>query len=226
MALAANGGNMELLNSGLIALFLAVVPVVIGLSLYLSWKRRKALGELAASMGLPFLAVGPELYFLEATGLEIFRLGRSRKASNLIRVSIPACESSFFDYSCSTGGGKNRKTHSFTLALIECMRCQAPYFDLKPESFIYKLGEVIGFKDIDLPAFPLFSDKYRLTGADAAAVHLFFTPARAAWFERNPGLRVQGAKNFLVMFKREVSLPVDAWPGFIEEAKAFCVDAM
>ena len=209
----------------LIALVVLAVAAVIGAAFYVEWKRRTALAALAASIGLPFSKDGPEPYFLENTGLEIFSLGRARKASNLIQTALPSGQLQVFDYRYTTGGGKSSQRHSFTLALIAC-KCEMPHFDLKPETFAYKFGELLGFKDIDLPAFPLFSDKYRLTGPDEAAVRMFFNPDRAAWFERNQGLHAQGAPGYGLLFKKEGRLPVDAWQTFIEEAKTFAAEAL
>jgi len=216
---------MEFLQNNVFWLVILAVAAIGGIAYYLSWLRRKKLGELASSMGLLFSEEGPDQAFLEGTGLEIFCSGHSRKASNMIQVSSPAGELRFFDYRYSTGHGKHRHTHHFTLALVKCA-IQVPDFELKPETLMYKLGEAIGFKDIDLPAFPVFSDKYRLTGADETAVHMFFTPERAAWFERNPGLRLQGGRNSIVFFKRDGNLPADAWQGFMEEVKAFAAEVL
>ncbi len=213
------------LQSNMLWIFLAIPAVVIAFSFYSKWRRRKDLEQLAASIGLLFSPEGPDAYALEGTGLEIFRLGRSRKSSNLIQTQSRAGNISFFDYRYVTGGGKNSQSHNFTLALIACQGFAVPAFDLKPETFVYKIGEALGFKDIDLPAFPLFSDKYRLTGPDEAAVHLFFTPRRAAWFEANLGLRVQGAGGHLVIF-RTGCLPVSSWQSFMEEVKAFAAEVL
>lgn len=216
---------MHFSQEQLILLGILVVAAIAGAVYYVEWKRRGVLAALAASIGLPFSADGPEPYFLERTGLEIFSLGRSRKASNLIQTALPSGQLQVFDYRYTTGSGKNSQRHSFTLALISC-KCEIPHFDLKPENFAYKFGELLGFKDIDLPAFPLFSDKYRLTGPDEAAVRMFFNPDRAAWFERNLGLRVQGAPGYGLLFKKEGRLPAEAWQTFIEEAKTFAAEAL
>lgn len=217
---------MELLHSNPVFIFIGVAAALIGLVIYFKWKRRKDLEELAASIGLPFSAEGPDEDRLGRSGLEIFATGRSRKAFNLLTSQSGAGQVSFFDYHYVTGSGRNSQTHNLTVALIECSRVQIPYFDLKPEGLLYKIGEMLGFKDIDLPAFPLFSDKYRLTGPDEKAVHLFFTPQRAAWFERNQGLRVQGAPGHLAILKGAGQLPVNAWQGFIEETKAFAAEVL
>lgn len=212
-------------KDNMVLVIIGAFALIVGFAFYLDWRRRNALAELAASMGLPFFKDGPEQYALESTGLEIFRLGRSRKASSMMEVQASGGRIQVFDYKYVTGSGKNSQTHNFTLALIYC-RCQIPHFDLKPETLMYKIGEMIGFKDIDLPAFPVFSDKYRLTAPDETAVHMFFTPSRAAWFERNLGLWVQGAPGHALLFRGETRLPVDAWQGFIEEARAFAAEVL
>ena len=217
---------MELFHTHPVLIFVVVIAAVLGLVFYLNWKRRKDLEQLAASMGLPFFPDGPDMGSLQSTGLELFRLGHSRKASNLIETSVAAGRLRFFDYRYTTGSGKNSSTHNFTLALIDCGGCPVPEFELKPESFIYKIGEALGFKDIDLPAFPLFSDKYRLTGPDEASIHLFFTPRRAAWFERHQGLRVMGAPGHIILSANDRYLPVNSWPTFIEDVKAFAAEAL
>ena len=217
---------MQFSQEHLMLLVGLAVVAVIGIAFYLDWKRGNDLAALAASMGLPFSKYGPDPSAVENTRLELFGMGRSRSASNLVEIALPSGQLQVFDYKFTTGGGKNSHTHTFTLALFTCTRCDIPYFDLKPETVMYKLGEFVGFKDIDLPAFPVFSDKYRLTGPDEGAVRMFFNPDRAAWFERNQGLHAQGAPGYGLLFKKEGRLPVDAWQTFIEEAKTFAAEAL
>lgn len=216
----------ELTPVHLFVIISAVVAGGVALSYYMRYRRRSALAALAASAGLPFSADGQDFLSLEGTGVELLRTGHSRDAANMTRLGVPAGELRVFDYSYVTGSGKNRNSHDFTVALFECSTLQAPQFDLRPETLLYKLGEMAGFKDIDLPAFPVFSEKYRLTGPDEAAVHMFFTPERAAWFERNQGLYVQASGKFVLLFKKEGLLPVSAWQGFIEEARIFAAEVL
>lgn len=211
---------MNFIEAHPLAIFLGVAASIVALVFYLEWKRRRDLGELAASMGLIFSKDGPDIVDLAGTGLELFRSGHSRRARNMIEAHAGSRRIQVFDYKYRTGYGKNSHTYNFTVALIHCAAA-VPDFDLKPETFIHKIGEMIGFKDIDLPAFPEFSRKYRLTGPDEKAVHMFFTPARAAWFEQNQGLRVQGGGHRLLLLKGNGRLPASSWQGFIEEAKAF-----
>jgi hypothetical protein len=213
-------------NDGLMLKWLYALPfLVAGLIVWAVWyqgkKRREAAAALAASMGLSFSTEGPGQAELDGAGPELFRTGHSRRARNLISSRWRGGALQFFDYDYTVGHGKGRQVHSFTLALIECRDLQVPVFSLAPENFLHKFGELFGFKDIDLEGFPVFSDKYRLTGPAESEVRAFFNAPRAAWFEAHLGLYVQGAPGHIVFFKQERQLPVEQWQGFMQEANVF-----
>ena len=202
-------------------IFAALVIPIVGIAYYLTYRRRKALSELAASMGLLFTEKGPEPDYLERTGLGIFSLGHNRAASNLmeIRGSGSSPDISFFDYRYTTGGGRSNHTHAFTVALFDLKTSKAPSFELKPETFIYKIGELVGFKDIDIPTSPLFSDKYRLTGPNEMEILSFFHPGVVAYFEQHLGWQAQGAGRYLLVFKGEKPVAPSDYQAFMEETK-------
>ncbi len=217
---------MEFFATNAVAIVFGLVIAGVILAYWLERKRRSDLEQLASSMGLRFSPEGPDLSSLENTRLDLFHSGHSRKAANLIGLSASGGQLRVFDYEYVTGSGKHSQTHHFTAARIAGGK-DVPFFDLKPETLLHKVGELIGFKDIDLPAFPLFSEKYRLTGPEEAPVHMFFTPRRAAWFENNPGLRVQGAPGYVLLFPAgNGRLAVDKWMTFIEETKAFAAEVV
>jgi hypothetical protein len=127
---------MEIFPAHLLATAIVIAAAAVALPFYLNWKRRQDLAQLAASMGLAFSPDWPDSFSLEGTGLEIFGLGHSSKAANLIQAESGAGIISFFDYRYTIGGENNGSTCKFTLALIACSGCVAPNFDLKPETFI------------------------------------------------------------------------------------------
>ena len=202
-------------------IFLAlVVALAIGGAVYLSFKRRKDLERLALSASLAFDSDAAGLPYLENSGIDLFNLGHSRKSSNLIiSYGAGADRVYFFDYSYVTGSGKNSVTHSHTLAFFEFARSLFPRFSLRPENFLDKIGEMIGFQDIDIDGFPVFSKEYKLNGPDIAGVRAFFGPHVVNYFEHNPGWRVQAAGQRLIAFKKDRVVPVCAYQAWMEEAK-------
>lgn len=201
-------------------LFFALVLAAFGGVFYLSYKRKKDLERLALSAGLEFDADAAGLPYLENSGIDLFNLGRSRKSSNLmISSGAGAGKVYFFDYSYTTGSGKSRTTHSHTLAFFEFSSPIFPRFSLRPENFLDKIGDMIGFEDIDIDGFPAFSREYKLNGPDVAAVRAFFGPRITGYFEQNPGWRVQAAGQRIIVFKNNAVVPVAVYQTWMEEAK-------
>ena len=204
----------------LLLFVLMLIPVGVGLWLYLDYKRRKELELFAASAGLAFEPDADRLPRLEESGLELFTQGHSRKYKNLMVTSGAGAERVyFFDYSYLTGSGKQRRTHQFTPACFEFRETLFPRFELRPETFLDKLGEMIGFADIDVAGAPEFSKRYRLTGQDKAAVLAFFGPRTVSFFEQHPGWRAQASGGRIVLFGREGLIPVNVYRDYMEECK-------
>lgn len=211
------GSDMGLIFAAVSAFAVAALL----LSLYLSYLRRKALEELAVSRGMNFAKEGFQPGELSGTGLPVFTQGSYRRSGNRLSGagSGSAKTISFFDYSYTTGAGRSRRTRVFTLALADFGAPRLPAFELKPEGLIYKLGELIGFKDIDIESAPEFSAKYRLTGPSEPEVRAFFGPATVMCFERHLGLRVQGGGRYMAIYRRAGRLPASAYAGFIDEVR-------
>jgi hypothetical protein len=217
----SSGTCPSLLGINPFLIFGAAAALVVCGALYSYYLRRKALAELAASMGLEFSKDGPDAGLLSRTGLQLFSAGRSRKASNLIaaRTGAKGPEISFFDYSYTTGSGKNSHSHSFTVALFDYKSRSLPSFDLEPENILHKLGELVGFKDIDIPSAPVFSSKYRLTGDKEPEVVSFFCPEAVAWLERNTGWRAQACGCHLLLTRSSGQVRAADYPAFMIDAK-------
>jgi len=196
------------------------VAGVIG-AFYFAYLRRKALEDLAVSRGMTFVKDGPPQSVVTGTGLPLFARGDRRHWSNMLAGAGAggASEIFFFDYTYSTGSGRNRHSHGLTLALADFRSPRLPDFELKPEGIIYKIGELLGFKDIDIESAPEFSSKYRLTGPSEPAVRAFFGPAAVMCFERHQGLCVQGNGRYMLIYRKEAQLSAAAYPGFIDEVR-------
>lgn len=188
---------------------------------YFAYLRRKTLEGLAVSRGMNFVKEGPPQSLVMGTGLALFARGNRRHWANMLAGAGAggAAEISFFDYTYSTGSGRNRHSRSMTVALADFRSPRLPDFELKPEGLIYKIGELLGFKDIDIESAPEFSSKYRLTGPSEPEVRAYFGPAAVMCFERHQGLFVQGKGRYLAIYRKEAQLSAAAYPGFIDEVK-------
>lgn len=192
---------------------------MLALAAWSSWKRRKDLERFALANGMSFDPSASAVAGLPGGGGGLFDRGRHTR-KNLIRAAGPGGgEMYFFDYSYTTGSGKNRRTHRFGVAMLAGAPQGLPAFELRPENFLDRLIEMAGFRDIDLPQFPVFSKAYRLTGEDAEGLTRVFSAGPAALLEGRGGLVMNGGAGRLTMMRKGYVSAAD-YPGFIEEARA------
>jgi hypothetical protein len=180
----------------------AIVVFVVSLLGIFGWishkqekERTAKIGQLAASMGLEFRPLG-DLDLSQRLGiLPLFKLGHSRKLTNLLTGETDECRISIFDYRYTTGSGKSTHTTKLTLAALESKRLRIPAFTLRPENFFDKLGGLLGLQDIDF-ADNLLQD--------------FFLEREGCCVEAFPGIMVY----YIPRSRRKP----EEFPGLLEEA--------
>ncbi|MDQ7774257.1 MAG: hypothetical protein RDU13_12145 [Elusimicrobiales bacterium] len=202
-----------------VEIIVAAVLAAFGVAAWFSYKRRKDLERFAAANGLSFDPSASAVAGLPYGRGSLFDRGRHAR-KNLIRAAGPGGgEMYFFDYSYTTGSGKNSRTYRFGVAMLAGAPASLPAFELRPENFLDRIAEMAGFRDIDLPQFPVFSKAYRLTGEDAEGLTRIFSAGPAALLEGRRGLMMNGGAGRLTLMRKGYVSAAD-YPGFIEEARA------
>lgn len=205
------GNAAELVIAGVLAAF--------AFAAWSSRKRRKDLERFALANGMSFDPSASAVAGLPGGGGGLFDRGRHTRR-NLIGTAGPGGgEMYFFDYSRTTGSGKNRRTRRYAVAMLTGAPAGIPAFELRPENFLDRFIELAGFRDIDLPQFPVFSRAYRLTGEDAEGLARVFGAGPAALLEGRGGLMMNGGAGKLTLMRGGHVGAAD-YPGFIEEARA------
>ncbi|MEW5950305.1 MAG: hypothetical protein GX447_00880 [Elusimicrobia bacterium] len=159
-----------------------------------------------------------ETVSLEFTGLEFFRTGHSKKASNLIMIPFKDNRIMLFDYKYTVGSGKHSTTYNHTLAFMKT-KDEVPDFVLRPENFFDKIGSFLGFKDINFDNYPQFSSSYCLKGQREESVRGFFNDSRISFFQSEPGWHCHAGGRFFCAYKKSYRLEIKEIPAFIEDAK-------
>lgn len=132
-------------------------------------KRQEGMKKASFEIGFAYNQVAD----IELPDLKLFNTGSSHggKIKNLLTTTRDYIKWSIFDYRFSSGN----LIHEQTVIMAQLAN-DLPEFYLSGEYFYHKLGEIIGFKDIDFTEFPEFSKRYRLTGPDENAIRQLFTP--------------------------------------------------
>ncbi len=143
---------------GLFVLFLAVV----------AWrrekKRREAFQRLALQLGLKYVredsSIPRKYSFLDA-----LCRGESRRAFNVLRGNYNGHPVQVFDYRYVTrDSDDDKKTHHFSYFILEQEKI-FPELRIYPETFMSKLGQMIGFDDIDFESLE-FSKAFTVRSSD------------------------------------------------------------
>ena len=129
-------------------------------------------------------------------------------------------EVKLLDYRYTTGGGKDSRTWSQTVALFPQRAQGLPAVLLAPENIFHKIGQVFGNQDIDFDSSPEFSSHYLLRGADEMAIRSAFGAAALGYFAQQRGWHVEVAGGNLGVYRSDKRCMPEEVRTFREEARA------
>ncbi len=159
-----------------------IVVVGFAVSMTLQKKRTEAWQRVADELGIPF--VGESNGILgTCANLKLFSQGHGRKFHNAVQGDAGDTRITIGDYRYTTGSGKNRKHHAYTMCVLESSRLSTPHCYLRPQrAFFDMLGAMFGGQDINFEEDPDFSNAYVLQGDTEAAVRMLFDEEIRGWF--------------------------------------------
>jgi hypothetical protein len=154
-------------------------------------KRTEQWQQIAQQLGLPFLGEREDL--LPRFGsMRIFQRGSDRGIRNVVAGEMGPVRVTLGDFRYTTGSGKNRRTHQFTVCIVENDALRVPACYLRPERrLLDALGSLFGGQDIDFEEDDEFSRSFVLQGESEADVRALFTAEVRAWFCANPLANLQ-----------------------------------
>jgi hypothetical protein len=195
-----------------------LIGAIIALGLVYESKRRKALLAIAEAMGLKFEQKADHVLNLEFTQLGLFTMGHARKASNLLSGAIEDIDLFIFDYQYTIGGGRNSSTPMQTVAVFGVRERDLPAFEMRPEGWCHRIGQVFGYQDIDFDEHPAFSKQYLLRGGDEQAIRRVFTPELIEYLEQRDPISVEASGSFVMVYRPGKRVKPDHLAAFIETA--------
>ena len=121
-----------------------------GLASYFDKKRREKLSESLSRLGFSFEPGPKPPSWFSFSHLPLFQRGRNESAKNIGKLKDGNKEFVYFDYKYTSGTGKNKSTHHYT---VFCATGQfsVPEFTLSKEDMLSKIAQGLGYDDIDIP---------------------------------------------------------------------------
>jgi hypothetical protein len=149
-------------------LLIALAILIVAVIGYLSWraeqKRQQALRAWAAGRGYSFRAAKDRRLADRFPEFRPLHRGRSRFARNIVSGTREGHELTAFDYQYTTGHGKNRRTHRFSVAVVRSPHPLIP-LRIRRENVFDRVGEFLGFDDIDFESAE-FSRRFHVGSPD------------------------------------------------------------
>lgn len=149
-------------------------------------RRTAALTALATRIGWGFREDVPFDSIPNLDRFELFTRGHGRKLRNLMTSPQGDPRAVVFDYTFTTGAGKSRQTHRQTVFYATSDRLDLPAFSIRPENVLHRIGELVGFQDIDIEGRPEFSRLFLLRGEQEAAIRACLPDAMLELMEQRP----------------------------------------
>ena len=190
----------------LILLVILVVTLILGGVIYasiLERKRREALGQLAASLGMLYQPGRDRAMASRFQFLNKLAQGSNRYAYNLIQGAYRGQQVMLFDYhyeTYSTDSKGNRTTthHHFSFFILR-LPARFPELVIAPEGWASKIAQFFGYEDIDFESAE-FSRKFVVRSPDKRFAYDFCNPQMIDYLLDNQDLQIEVEFDSLAFF--------------------------
>lgn len=213
---------IRILTLFVVPLFIISVGAYLLFNFFRNRKRRlRDFQNFAAETGLTYVGADSLHSIPGHSYFRLFNLenGSGRRIENAVKGTIDVFHVFVFNYAYYLALNNRRVRHQ-TVVMMASPRINLPVFSLYPEGkgLLQRLGSALD-PDINFPANPSFSGKYRLFGRSEAHVRQLFDDRVLSYFDasgiNNSGLIVEGGGN-LVFLDETVAAP-DRLPWMLNE---------
>jgi hypothetical protein len=189
----------------LIIIGFAALFIIIAVFGYISsMKRRQAMMALATRLGLKFYPNKDRDMARRYRFLDKLRAGRDRYAFNILSGGYQDHDVTAFDYHYKTGSGKDTHHHYLSFFLLK-LPASFPELIIVREGFFSKIGQALGFDDIDFESHE-FSRKFCVRSKDKKFAYDVCNARMIEYLLSNDDLSIEIEDNILaISFNRRLS---------------------
>jgi len=195
-------------------LFIGLIMVGIAVVGYFAWqaekRRREEFGLWAMENGWSYNhqrngAIRQRYGFLDR-----LQLGHSRVGYNLLQGEWKGYRAAAFTFRYTTGSGKNRQVHHFSVALIHI---EQPFAELRiyPENMLSRFGQFLGFDDIDMESVE-FSRAFTVRSRDRKFAYDFCHTGMMEFLLRHSNTAMELEGDTLALFRSRQLSAADLEP--------------
>ena len=141
-------------------------------------KRTESIQKAAEELALSFSQAVSYEQMEQLVQFPLLQRGANREYTNVVMAETDQLRLMLLDHKYVTGSGKNRSTHRQSVSWVSSSQLNIPSFNLYPETWFHRMGDLLLKRDIDFDEDPIFSHKFVLSGSDQAAIREFFDARR------------------------------------------------
>lgn len=207
---------MLLMPLGMFGLFLISVVV----SIFRNKNRHQQLEKEAQSLGLTFSHWSETLSAAEIT--TPFFLSGSAGFKNVITGSYAGMSVEVFDYSHTSGSGKNTTVTMQTVAVYK-QNVDFPSFTLGPGGLVARLINAVDHQNVEVTSDKEFLHHYSVRGNDKERIKALFSESLISFvkqLDRNKAWHVEGVGQKLVIYRYSRQTKPSALKDFLQETSS------
>jgi len=187
-------------------LLLLVLGALVGiLSLwraYSAGNRTRVLAALASARGLSFVATADLMSVVPSGNLDLFRMGDSRRITNLMWQRTDELLWSQFDFTYASGYGNHEtREQNQTVTMFQTSQVHFPSFHLAAKDLLEKISRIFDGQNLDFESSPLFSSSYLLKGENELATRALFDENALRYFETHLGYAIEAFGGILIVYQ-------------------------
>jgi len=183
-----------------VILILAVVVTAIVLAVQADRKRRRLLRAWARTKGFRMFEGTRRGWEKEYPAYKLFDRGRSRHSALHLEGEVDGHPARCLDYRYTTGSGKNRRKHSYSVIIVEMGTPVIPLC-IRGEHIFDKVGEFLGIDDIDFESAE-FSRRYHVSSSDRKWAYGVIHPAMMEYLLTVHGATIEFGFAELAVYQR------------------------
>jgi hypothetical protein len=183
-------------------LIFILLVLFMGIAAYFGYKatlqRREALMRIALERGWTYAHERSRDGHRAFKCFDAFQRGHSRRALNTLTGDLPvvggpsvALQAGDYSYRETSGAGKDRHTQTYTFSYaVVRLPWMSSNLSLAPENFFHRIGDLLGFDDIDFESEE-FSRRFRVKSPDKRFAYDLFHPRMMEFLLTHSGLTLE-----------------------------------
>ncbi len=166
--------------------------------------RRPQLERLAFDLGLRYREEDDWGMINQLKDFKLFQRGFRGRIRHMLhqQEALMQFDLRIFDYRYVIPANNHARVVKQTVFFLKSQRLNLPQCWMRPEHFFHKIGELLGFGDIDFEEHPEFSARYRLTGEDEDYIRHRFNDRVLHFFQVERGWTLEGLGFYMLLYKK------------------------